>query len=201
MQPVSESLACADPMTGRGGNMMTRRSTGKTRVARALWYARKGVAELRTARWPRPRRARRACARCSAASAAAPSGWCSRAASARASGSACAAQCRRARSRSRSNTAIARLALSRTGRRSSWAGTVFCLHPHQDFFNVPVDGPGADAGRRAAAPGHPGRQHGDRPQRPLGQRRRPRRPHRRGGRRRRGAAWSHPWPRGCRAPR
>ena len=34
--------------------MMTRRSTGKTRVARALWYARKGVAELRAAPLPRP---------------------------------------------------------------------------------------------------------------------------------------------------
>lgn len=30
--------------------MMTRRSTGKTRVARALWYAKKGVVELRPAR-------------------------------------------------------------------------------------------------------------------------------------------------------
>ena len=34
--------------------MMTRRSTGKTRVARALWYAKKGVAELRAAPLPRP---------------------------------------------------------------------------------------------------------------------------------------------------
>jgi len=34
--------------------MMTRRSTGKTRVARALWYAKKGVAELRPAPLPRP---------------------------------------------------------------------------------------------------------------------------------------------------
>jgi threonine dehydrogenase-like Zn-dependent dehydrogenase len=33
--------------------MMTRRSTGKTRVARALWYARKGVVELRPARLER----------------------------------------------------------------------------------------------------------------------------------------------------
>ena len=29
--------------------MMTRRSTGKTRIARALWYARKGAVELRAA--------------------------------------------------------------------------------------------------------------------------------------------------------
>ena len=41
-------------MTGRGGKMMARRSTGKVRVARSLWYTRKGVAELRTARLPPP---------------------------------------------------------------------------------------------------------------------------------------------------
>jgi threonine dehydrogenase-like Zn-dependent dehydrogenase len=41
-------------MTGRGGKMMARRSTGKVRVARSLWYARKGVAELRTARLAAP---------------------------------------------------------------------------------------------------------------------------------------------------
>jgi 2-desacetyl-2-hydroxyethyl bacteriochlorophyllide A dehydrogenase len=35
--------------------MMTRRSTGKTRMARALWYASKGAIELRTAPLPRPR--------------------------------------------------------------------------------------------------------------------------------------------------
>jgi threonine dehydrogenase-like Zn-dependent dehydrogenase len=34
--------------------MMARRSTGKTRVARALWYARKGVVELRPERLERP---------------------------------------------------------------------------------------------------------------------------------------------------
>ena len=51
---LSESVACAEPMTGRGGKMMTRRSTGKTRVARALWYASKGVVELRTSRLPPP---------------------------------------------------------------------------------------------------------------------------------------------------
>ncbi len=33
---------------------MTRRSTGKTRVARAVWYARKGAVELRAAPLPRP---------------------------------------------------------------------------------------------------------------------------------------------------
>jgi 2-desacetyl-2-hydroxyethyl bacteriochlorophyllide A dehydrogenase len=35
--------------------MMTRRSTGKTRIARALWYARKGVVELRAAPLQRPK--------------------------------------------------------------------------------------------------------------------------------------------------
>jgi threonine dehydrogenase-like Zn-dependent dehydrogenase len=35
--------------------MMTRRSTGKTRIARALWYARTGVIELRAAPLPRPK--------------------------------------------------------------------------------------------------------------------------------------------------
>jgi threonine dehydrogenase-like Zn-dependent dehydrogenase len=34
--------------------MMARRSTGKTRMARALWYPKKGVAELRPAPLPRP---------------------------------------------------------------------------------------------------------------------------------------------------
>ena len=34
--------------------MMTRRSTGKTRMARAIWYPRKGVAELRPAPLPHP---------------------------------------------------------------------------------------------------------------------------------------------------
>jgi threonine dehydrogenase-like Zn-dependent dehydrogenase len=34
---------------------MTRRSTGKTRIARSLWYARKGAAELRAAPLPRPK--------------------------------------------------------------------------------------------------------------------------------------------------
>jgi threonine dehydrogenase-like Zn-dependent dehydrogenase len=33
---------------------MTRRSTGKTRVARSVWYARKGTVELRAAPLPRP---------------------------------------------------------------------------------------------------------------------------------------------------
>src|SRR4029078_13664321 len=47
-------VVCADPMTGGGGKMMTLRSTGKVRVARSLWYARKGVAELRTARLAPP---------------------------------------------------------------------------------------------------------------------------------------------------
>ena len=34
--------------------MMTRRSTGKTRIARAIWYVRRGVAELRPAPLARP---------------------------------------------------------------------------------------------------------------------------------------------------
>jgi threonine dehydrogenase-like Zn-dependent dehydrogenase len=34
--------------------MMARRSTGKVRVARSLWYVRKGAAELRTSRLPPP---------------------------------------------------------------------------------------------------------------------------------------------------
>jgi hypothetical protein len=35
--------------------MMTRRSTGKTRIARSLWYAAKGAVELRLAPLPRPK--------------------------------------------------------------------------------------------------------------------------------------------------
>ena len=49
-----------------------------------------------------------------------------------------------------------------------WAGTVFCLHPHQDVFIAPAAIAGAGAGRRAGAPGDAGRQHGDRAQRPVG---------------------------------
>ena len=48
--------------------------------------------------------------------------------------------------------------------------------------------PGAGAGRRAGAARDAGRQHGDGAQRPVGQRRRAGRPHRGGGRRRGGAA-------------
>src|SRR5262249_6271090 len=40
---------------GAGPKMMTRRSTGKTRMARALWYASKGAIELRKAPLARPR--------------------------------------------------------------------------------------------------------------------------------------------------
>jgi NADPH:quinone reductase-like Zn-dependent oxidoreductase len=43
-------------VTDRGGKMMTRRSTGKTRVARSIWYAKKGVVELRNARLEPPAR-------------------------------------------------------------------------------------------------------------------------------------------------
>ena len=35
--------------------MMTRRSTGKTRIARSLWYAAKGAVELRLAPLARPK--------------------------------------------------------------------------------------------------------------------------------------------------
>ena len=38
----------------RSGNMMARRSTGKTRMARALWYVKKGTVELRSAPLPPP---------------------------------------------------------------------------------------------------------------------------------------------------
>lgn len=42
-------------MPARRGNMMTRRSVGKTRIARAIWYAKKGVVELRAAHLPMPK--------------------------------------------------------------------------------------------------------------------------------------------------
>ena len=78
--------------------MMTRRSTGKTRMARALWYAgprARPSCALRRCRRRGP--ARRACARCSAASAAAPSvSSFDGGGAAGASGSACARRCRRA---------------------------------------------------------------------------------------------------------
>jgi hypothetical protein len=41
-------------MADRGVKMMARRSTGKVRVARSLWYIRKGAAELRSTRLQPP---------------------------------------------------------------------------------------------------------------------------------------------------
>jgi len=45
-------MACAGTIAGGGGNMMAAPTAGKARVARALWYASKGVVELREAPLP-----------------------------------------------------------------------------------------------------------------------------------------------------
>ena len=116
MRPVVRIVARDGSMADRGGKMMARRSTGKARVARALWYASKGVAELRTA----PPAAAGA-GRGAGAHAVQRHQPRHRAAGLRGArrpervGAHARAQCRRARSRSRSNTAIARPAWSRTG--------------------------------------------------------------------------------------
>ena len=102
--------------------MMARRSTGKTRMARALWYVKKGTAELRSARCRRPGRAMPASAACLAASAAARNGWFYWAPLAQANGSACGHRCRRAPFRSRSNMATPRPASSKPGQPISLAG-------------------------------------------------------------------------------
>ena len=79
--------------------------------------------------------------------------------------------------------------------------TVFCLHPHQDYFNAPVDGPGGGAGGRPGAGGPPWPPTWKRPSTPCGTPAP-------------GPAtasswwgpaswgcWWHPWPPGCPAPR
>jgi threonine dehydrogenase-like Zn-dependent dehydrogenase len=118
--------------------MMTRRSTGKTRIARAVWYARKGVAELRPAPLPRPQPGEalvrtlfsgisRGTERLVFNGAVGKSEW----------------ERMRGPNQEGAFPFPVKYGYCATGvveeGPAQWVGrTVFSLHPHQDFFNVPA---------------------------------------------------------------
>jgi len=119
--------------------MMTRRSVGKTRIAKSLWYAKKGVAELRAAPLPPPgpgwARVRtlfsgisRGTERLVFSGAVGRSEW------------------ERMRGPMQEGSfpfpvkyGYCATAVVEEGPAELRGKTVFCLHPHQDYFNVPVD--------------------------------------------------------------
>ncbi len=118
--------------------MMTRRSTGKTRVARAIWYAKKGVAELRAAPLPRPQPGEalvrtlfsgisRGTERLVFNGAVGQSEW------------------ERMRGPNQEGAfsfpvkyGYCATGVVEEGPAELVGRTVFCLHPHQDYFNVPA---------------------------------------------------------------
>ncbi|HEY5826819.1 MAG TPA: zinc-binding alcohol dehydrogenase [Hyphomicrobiaceae bacterium] len=118
--------------------MMTRRSTGKTRMARALWYPRKGAAELRLAPLPRPRPGEatvrslfsgisRGTERLVFTGAVGRSEW------------------ERMRGPNQEGDfsfpvkyGYCATGVVEEGPAELLGRIVFCLHPHQDFFNVPA---------------------------------------------------------------
>jgi threonine dehydrogenase-like Zn-dependent dehydrogenase len=118
--------------------MMTRRSTGKTHIARAIWYPRKGVAELRPAPLPRlqPGQAlvrtlfsgiSRGTERLVFNGAVSQSEW----------------ERMRAPHQEGAFSFPVKYGYCATGVVEEGppqliGRTVFCLHPHQDYFNVPV---------------------------------------------------------------
>jgi threonine dehydrogenase-like Zn-dependent dehydrogenase len=118
--------------------MMARRSTGKVRVARSLWFAKKGVAELRTARLPPP----------------APGEACVRTQFSGISrgterlvfeGGIGQSEWERMRCPMQEGTfpfpvkyGYCATGVIEDGPSDLVGRQVFCLHPHQDFFNVPV---------------------------------------------------------------
>lgn len=118
--------------------MMTRRSTGKTRVARAIWYARKGVAELRPAPLPRPEPGEaqvrtlfsgisRGTERLVFHGTVGKSEW----------------ERMRGPNQEGAFPFPVKYGYCATGVVEVGPGdlagkTVFCLHPHQDYFNVPI---------------------------------------------------------------
>ncbi len=172
--------------------MMTRRSVGKTRVAKSLWYAKKGVAELRAAPLPTPgpgqARVRTLFSGISRGTE------------------------RLGIQRRRRPKRVGAHARTDAGRVVPLPGQIRLLRDRgcrggaggparkdgllpasaPGLFQRPRGRPGGGAGCRPGQAGHPGRQYGNGPQRPLGRRRRPWRPHRRGGRRRGGAAGGLP---------
>jgi threonine dehydrogenase-like Zn-dependent dehydrogenase len=119
--------------------MMTRRSTGKTRTARALWYAKKGVAELRPMELPPPQpgeaRVRalfsgisRGTERLVFNGAIGPGEW----------------ERMRCPLQEGAFPFPVKYGYCATGVVEEGAAgllgrEVFCLHPHQDFFNAPVE--------------------------------------------------------------
>lgn len=118
--------------------MMARKSTGKVRVARALWYTRKGVAELRTSRLQPP----------------APGEACVRALFSGISrgterlvfeGSIGQSEWERMRCPMQEGAfpfpvkyGYCATGVIEDGPTELVGRQVFCLHPHQDFFTVPV---------------------------------------------------------------
>jgi len=117
---------------------MTRRSTGKTRIARAVWYARKGAVELRAAPLPRPKpdeavvrtqfsAISRGTERLVFNGAVGRSEW----------------ERMRGPNQEGAFPFPVKYGYCATGVVEDGPGelagkTVFCLHPHQDYFNVPV---------------------------------------------------------------
>ena len=168
--------------------MMTRRSTGKTRIARALWYPRKGVAELRPAPLPRPQPGEalvrtlfsgisRGTERLVFNGAVGQSEW----------------ERMRGPNQEGAFPFPVKYGYCATGvveegpaELRGADGVLPASAP--GLFQCAGRRPGAGAGRRAGAPGDARRQHGDRAQCAVGRRRRARRPHRGGGRGRGGAA-------------
>src|SRR5262245_54936539 len=123
---------------GVGGKMMTRRSTGKTRIARAIWYAGKGVAELRPAPLARPQPGQalvrtlfsgisRGTERLVLNGAVGRSEW------------------ERMRAPHQEGAfpfpvkyGYCATGVVEEGPAELTGRTVFCLHPHQDYFNLPA---------------------------------------------------------------
>jgi threonine dehydrogenase-like Zn-dependent dehydrogenase len=125
-------------MTGRGVKMMARRSTGKVRVARALWYSRKGVVELRTARIQPPKPGE-ACVRTLF------SGISRGTERLVFEGNIAQSEWDRMRAPHQEGAfpfpvkyGYCAAGVVEDGPGDLVGNPVFCLHPHQDFFTVPV---------------------------------------------------------------